>query len=180
MREVPERDDELAAHGFARVLIDRPAGQLAAAMGEDGHWIVRIRRRGGEPWRLACTGDVDSLAVETDLSTPERSARRLSAGALTVDLESRRVHVGAEEVDLARKEFEALAFLARSPERVFGRAEILRTVWGHEDPAAGRALDSTLSRVRRKLASAGAEGYVLNTWGVGYSLLSPDPEARGR
>lgn len=177
---MPDRDDELTAHGFARVLIDRPAGQLAAAMGEDGHWIVRIRRRGGEAWRLACTGDVESLTVETDLSPRAEPEPRLTVGALTVDLESRRVHVGSEEVDLARKEFEALAFLAGAPGRVFGRAEILRAVWGHEDLTVGKTLDSTLSRVRRKLATAGAEAYVVNTWGVGYSLLSSGSEARGR
>jgi hypothetical protein len=51
----PEEEDALATYGFARVLIDRPAGQLLAAMSEEGTWMVRIRRRRGEPWRRAGT-----------------------------------------------------------------------------------------------------------------------------
>ena len=35
-----------------------------------------------------------------------------------------------------------------------------------------RTLDSHASRLRRKLALAGADDCVLNVWGVGYRLLS--------
>jgi hypothetical protein len=68
-----DRDPEeeaLAAYGFARVLIDRPAGQLLAAMSEEGAWMVRIRRDGTEPWRLACIGDVDSRSRPTSRVRP--------------------------------------------------------------------------------------------------------------
>jgi DNA-binding response OmpR family regulator len=169
----PEEEEALAAYGFARVLIDRPAGQLLAAMSEDGSWMVRIRRRAGEPWRLACTGEVDSLAVETDLQR-ETTEGRLFAGALTIDLEGRRVLVGGEEVRLAKKEFDCLAFLARSPGRVRRKEEIMRAVWGRDDPAGRRTVDSALSRLRRKLEAADAGVRVLNSWGSGYSLVPGD------
>jgi DNA-binding response OmpR family regulator len=167
-RDHEPEEEALAAYGFARVLIDRPADQLLAAMGE-GAWMIRIRRNGAEPWRLACTGDVDSLAVETDL--PREAEGRLVVGALTVDLEGRRVLVGGEEVRLAKKEFDCLAFLARSPGRVHRKEEIMRAVWGRGDPAGRRTVDSALSRLRRKLDAAGAGVRVLNSWGTGYSLL---------
>jgi DNA-binding response OmpR family regulator len=172
MSIAPDREpeeDALAAYGFARVLIDRPAGQLLAAMSEEGSWMVRIRRNGGEPWRLACTGDVDSLAVETDL--PREAEGRLVVGHLTIDLEGRRVLVGGEEVRLAKKEFDCLTFLARSPGRVRRKDEIMRAVWGRDDPAGRRTVDSALSRLRRKLDAAGAGIRVLNSWGSGYSLV---------
>jgi len=162
-------EEALAAYGFARVLIDRPAGQLLAAMSEEGSWMVRIRRDGDEPWRLACTGDVDSLAVETDL--PREAQDRLVVGDVTVDLEGLRVLVAGEEVRLARKEFDCLAFLARSPGRVRRKEEIMRAVWGRDDPAGRRTVDSAVSRLRRKLDAAGAGVRVLNSWGTGYSLL---------
>jgi DNA-binding response OmpR family regulator len=173
MSIAPDREpeeDALATYGFARVLIDRPAGQLLAAMSEEGSWMVRIRRRTGEPWRLACTGDVDSLAVETDLPR-ETTEDRLVVGALTIDLDGRRVLVGAEEVRLAKKEFDCLAFLARSPGRVQRKEEIMRAVWGRDDPARRRTVDSTISRLRRKLDAADGRVRVLNSWGSGYSLL---------
>jgi DNA-binding response OmpR family regulator len=162
-------EDALARYGFARVLIDRPAGQLLAAMSEEGSWMVRIRRNGGEPWRLACTGDVDSLAVETDL--PREAEGRLVIGGLVVDLEGRRALVDGREVRLARKEFDCLAFLARSPGRVRRKEDIMRAVWGRDDPAGRRTVDSAISRLRRKLEAAGAGVRVLNSWGSGYSLL---------
>jgi DNA-binding response OmpR family regulator len=171
----PDREpeeDALAAYGFARVLIDRPAGQLLAAMSEEGSWMVRIRRNGGEPWRLACTGDVDSLVVETDL--PREAEGRLVVGLLTIDLEGRRVLVGGEEVRLAKKEFDCLAYLARSPGRVQRKEAIMRAVWGRDDPAGRRTVDSALSRLRRKLDAAGAGVRVLNSWGSGYSLVPED------
>jgi DNA-binding response OmpR family regulator len=173
MSIAPDREpeeDALATYGFARVLIDRPAGQLLAAMSEGGAWMVRIRRGGGEPWRLACTGDIDSLAVETDLPR-ETTEGRLVAGALIIDLEGRRVLIDGEEVGLARKEFDCLAFLARSPGRVNRKEDIMRAVWGRDDPARRRTVDSTISRLRRKLAAAGAGVRILNSWGSGYSLV---------
>jgi DNA-binding response OmpR family regulator len=162
-------EDALTTYGFARVLIDRPAGQLLAAMSAEGAWMVRIRRNGGEPWRLACTGDVDSLAVETDL--PREAEGRLVVGHLTIDLEGRRVLVGGEEVRLAKKEFDCLAFLVTSPGRVHPKEEIMRAVWGRDDPARRRTVDSTISRLRRKLEAASAGVRVLNSWGSGYSLV---------
>jgi len=167
----PDRDPEeeaLATYGFARVLIDRPAGQLLAAMSEEGSWMVRIRRNGAEPWRLACTGDVDSLAVETDL--PRRAEGRLVVGDVTIDLEGLRVFVGGEEVRLAKKEFDCLAFLARGPGRVHRKEEIMRGVWGRDDRAGRRTVDSAVSRLRRKLEEAGAGVKVVNSWGTGYIL----------
>jgi DNA-binding response OmpR family regulator len=172
MNTTPDREAEeeaLATYGFARVLIDRPAGQLLAAMSEEGSWMVRIRRNGGEPWRLACTGDVDSLAVETDM--PREAEARLVVGDVTVDLEGLRVLVDGEEVRLAKKEFDCLAFLARSPGRVHRKEEIMRAVWGRDDPVGRRTVDSAVSRLRRKLDAAGAGVRVLNSWGTGYSLL---------
>jgi DNA-binding response OmpR family regulator len=166
-------EEALAAYGFARVLIDRPAGQLLAAMSEEGSWMVRIRRRGGEPWRLACTGDIDSLAVETDLLR-ETTEGRLIVGGLTVDLDGRRALVGGEEVRLPRKEFDCLAFLARRPGRVRRKEEIMRAVWGRDDPTGRRTVDSAISRLRRKLEASGAGVRVLSSWGSGYSLLPGD------
>lgn len=170
----PEEEEALAAYGFARVLIDRPAGQLLAAMSEEGARMVRIRRDGTEPWRLACIGDVNSLAVETDL--PREARDRIVVGDLTIDLEGLRVLVRGEEVGLARKEFDCLAYLARSPGRVHRKEEIMRAVWGRDDPAGRRTVDSGMSRLRRKLDAAGAGARVLNSWGTDYSLLPGGPD----
>ena len=101
---------------------------------------------------------------------------RLAAGPVAIDRATRRVTVHGFPVALAAKEFELLAKLATDPTRVFTKEELLREVWGFVALGRTRTLDSHASRLRRKLALAGADDCVLNVWGVGYRLLSENPE----
>ena len=91
-------------------------------------------------------------------------------GTLTIDTRSHSVDVGGTPVALRRLEFELLLHLARDPERVFAKHELLAEVWGYRSPGRTRTLDSHASRLRRKLADAGAQRWVVNVWGVGYRL----------
>ena len=91
-------------------------------------------------------------------------------GPLAIDRLARRVTVGGDEVELSAKEFALLVKLASSPDRVFTREQLLRDVWGFRTYVPTRTLESHASRVRRKLASAGLAGWIVNVWGVGYKL----------
>jgi DNA-binding response OmpR family regulator len=93
------------------------------------------------------------------------------ASPVRIDTRTRDVRVDGVRVQLAQKEYELLLCLAREPERVFTKAELLRDVWGYRIPARTRTLDSHASRLRRKLRDAGpAFSLVENVWGVGYRL----------
>jgi DNA-binding response OmpR family regulator len=151
---------------FTRVAIQTPAGEVEARLSEKGNWELRVRRDEEASWRLACSGDLDCGMVTTQPVAEEI----LTRGALTVDPESRRATVGESTVALARKEFALLLVLAVQPDRVFTKEELLATIWGHTGVARTRTLDSHASRLRRKLRKAGAEGMVVNAWGVGYRL----------
>jgi DNA-binding response OmpR family regulator len=107
-----------------------------------------------------------------------READVLEAGPLRVDTRTRDVRVEGRRVQLAQKEYELLLRLAREPERVFTKAELLHDVWQYRAAGRTRTLDSHASRLRRKLRVAGsAVPLVENVWGVGYRLLGalPDP-----
>jgi DNA-binding response OmpR family regulator len=54
---------------------------------------------------------------------------------------------------------------------VFTKEQLRREVWGFRSLGRTRTLDSHASRLRRKLAAAGAGSVVVNVWGVGYRLL---------
>jgi DNA-binding response OmpR family regulator len=95
---------------------------------------------------------------------------RLDVGELALDRTARTVTVAGEPLHVAGKEFELLARLASEPRRVFTKDELLRDVWGYRSPARTRTLDSHASRLRRKLALAGAGRCIVNVWGVGYRL----------
>src|SRR5205085_5745010 len=103
-----------------------------------------------------------------------RSERRqgpIRVGELIINPVTRKVTVGQREVELANKEFALLRTLASEPRRVFTKEELLRDVWGFRSMGRTRTLDSHASRLRRKLARPGARPFVINSWGVGYSLI---------
>lgn len=89
-------------------------------------------------------------------------------GELTVDTRSRMVAYALVPVELRRREYALLAHMASDPERVWTRHELLRDVWGYRSTGTTRTVDSHASRLRRSLASAGARGWVVSIWGVGY------------
>jgi DNA-binding response OmpR family regulator len=104
--------------------------------------------------------------------THPAARKRLAAGPIALDRVTRRVTVHGLTVALSAKEYELLVKLATEPTRVFTKEELLREVWGYRSLGRTRTLDSHASRLRRKLALAGAEDCVLNVWGVGYRLLA--------
>jgi DNA-binding response OmpR family regulator len=93
-------------------------------------------------------------------------------GALTIHTATRTVLYGSTPVELRRREYALLLHLARDPTRVFSRAELLRDVWGYPSRDVSRTVESHASRLRCKLAAAGAVGWVPSTWGVGYCLAA--------
>jgi DNA-binding response OmpR family regulator len=96
--------------------------------------------------------------------------RLIEVGPLTIDTSTHGVSVKDRSVELRRMEYELLVHLAREPERVFARDELLRAVWQYRAGGSTRTLDSHASRLRRKLAPRDASRWVINVWGVGYRL----------
>ena len=94
----------------------------------------------------------------------------LELGPLVIDRGARRVVVHREDVRLSKMELAFLVKLASAPDRIFTREQLLRDVWAYRASAPTRTVESHASRVRRKLADAGLDGWVVNLWGVGYKL----------
>jgi DNA-binding response OmpR family regulator len=94
----------------------------------------------------------------------------LSYGELMIDTRSRVVTYALMPVELRRREYALLAHMASDPERVWTRHELLRDVWDYRSDGSTRTVDAHASRLRGKLAAAGAVGWVVSSWGVGYRL----------
>jgi DNA-binding response OmpR family regulator len=99
---------------------------------------------------------------------------RVAFGAFALDAQRGLVTVAGQEVPLTRKEFELLTVLAAHPGRPFTRAQLIETAWGYDAEVEERAVDTCVTRVRRKLAVA-ARGHHLGVrletvWGLGYRL----------
>jgi DNA-binding response OmpR family regulator len=98
-------------------------------------------------------------------------ARLIEAGPLRIDTPTRLVSVDGRAVAVRRMEFELLVHLAREPERVFAKGELLRAVWRYRSGGSTRTVDSHASRLRRRLDPDDAQRWVVNVWGVGYRLM---------
>ena len=82
---------------------------------------------------------------------PMAFERRLRFEGLTIDLDRREVLRHGEAIELTGTEFDLLALLAREPNKVFSRDEILNRLRGQEADLYTRAVDILVSRLRRKL-----------------------------
>lgn len=101
---------------------------------------------------------------------PESNAP-LSAGDLSLDIESRRVMLGEREINLTAKEFDILVLLMKNPNKVFSREQLLSAIWENKANEAGdvRTVDVHVRRLREKIEpSPSAPHYVHTKWGVGY------------
>jgi len=95
---------------------------------------------------------------------------RIEHEDLRIDRDAHRVEVEGKVVELTPKEFDLLAFLAATPDRVFSREELLEHVWGStqdwQDPAT---VTEHIRRVRLKIERDPTRPRWLHTVrGVGY------------
>ncbi|MER6712746.1 MULTISPECIES: response regulator transcription factor [unclassified Streptomyces] len=101
-------------------------------------------------------------AADAPETGPDRYGTRL-----TVDRKAARVHLDGEEVALAPKEYDLLAFLTEEPGALMSREQIMEAVWDANWFGPTKTLDVHVAALRRKLAGAIAIEAVR---GVGFRL----------
>ncbi|MER6236858.1 response regulator transcription factor [Streptomyces clavifer] len=94
----------------------------------------------------------------------------LRFGSVHIELPTRRVSVGGQEVQLTRKEFDLLALLAQRPGVVFRREQIISEVWRTSWEGTGRTLEVHVASLRSKLR---LPALIETVRGVGYRLVAP-------
>jgi two-component system alkaline phosphatase synthesis response regulator PhoP len=92
-------------------------------------------------------------------------------GRLRIDFDTYQVFLEGSEVRLSLREFELLAFLARHPNRVFERSQLLDLVWGRETYVEPRTVDVHIRRLRTRVERDDARPQLIQTVrGVGYKF----------
>ncbi|GAA2241837.1 MULTISPECIES: response regulator transcription factor [Kitasatospora] len=100
-------------------------------------------------------------------------AQVLRVGGLVVDVQRREAALDGRLLDLTRREFDLLAFLAAKPGVVVPRKEILAEVW-RQTYGGDQTIDVHLSWLRRKLGETASQPRYLHTVrGVGVRLEAP-------
>ena len=98
----------------------------------------------------------------------------LTLGPLRVDLARRAATLDDQPLDLTRKEFDLLAYLAARPDQVVSRQELVEEVWRMPYRGAEQTVDVHLSWLRRKLGESAAKPRFLRiVRGVGIMLVVP-------
>jgi DNA-binding response OmpR family regulator len=98
---------------------------------------------------------------------PSKSVRR--AGALEVDLESRRATLDGTPIELTSREFDLLAFFMSHPDRVHSREQLMEAVWGSRYFGTARTVDNFVARLRAHIGDDAENPRFLETVrGVGY------------
>jgi two-component system, OmpR family, response regulator ResD len=91
---------------------------------------------------------------------------------LTIDNDAHRVTADGKEVSLTPKEYELLLFLAKAPDKVYDREQLLKEVWHYEFFGDLRTVDTHVKRLREKLNKVSPEAakMIVTVWGVGYKF----------
>ncbi len=90
--------------------------------------------------------------------------------SLTVDLPARRVEVNHVEIMLTPTEFDILALLAGSPDRVYTREVLMNKIWGYDYYGDGHIIDVHISALRKKIEANSVYRYIKTVWRVGYKF----------
>jgi two-component system response regulator QseB len=117
--------------------------------------------------------DLDELAarVRALLRRPgPRSSPVLEHGSLSFDVATRIGRKGDTNLNLTRREADLFELLMRRPGTVVSKSSIADTLYAFDDSATPNAIEATVSRLRHKIAGAGASDALVTVRGIGYLL----------
>lgn len=112
---------------------------------------------------------VRSVIRRRRMMSARRAATAVRFGDLTLDLSTGSVVVGNTRLSLTRTEYIILAMFMRNRGSFFDRSEIRHEAWENEDEVSDRAVDTNISRLRKKLGSYGR--HIVNRQGFGYGFV---------
>ena len=109
------------------------------------------------------------LRRRTSNSKEEEASNEIVYGLLRLNLDSRTLYIDGRDADLTVIEFNLFEAMAKHPNKVFSRQDLLKIVRGEVDKADARSIDVHIRRLREKIEeNPSSPKYVHTKWGVGY------------
>jgi two-component system alkaline phosphatase synthesis response regulator PhoP len=103
--------------------------------------------------------------------SPNAGPHVLACGGLVLDLDQRILTVGSTPVELTRTEFNLLEAFLSNPGYTLTRDDLLEKAVGYAYEGLGRALDTHIRNLRRKIEpDPDNPTYIQTVYGVGYRL----------
>ncbi|WMC10274.1 response regulator [Oceanimonas pelagia] len=155
---------------------------MLTAMGEDTDRIIGLEMGADDylpkPFNprelLARIKAVLRRQPDTDSAVTHETPQRLRFGPWLLDTARRElVDDKGVTISLSTAEFDLLRVFTRHPNRVLSRDQLLDLARGREAQAFDRAIDTLVSRLRRKLETDSKNPQLIKTiWGGGYLLAA--------
>ena len=121
---------------------------------------------------------VRAMLRRTRRVEPARADARIEVEELILDGSRHRVTLGGREIALKPKEFDLLAFFMGHAGQVFGREQLLASVWGYDFAGDSRTVDTHVKTLREKLGdNAERPRWIETVRGVGYRFREGAPVA---
>lgn len=106
---------------------------------------------------------------DTEVPATE-DTNEVSYDNLYVSLTNYKLKVKGADVEAPPKEIELLYHLAKNPNRVFTRDQLLDEIWGFKYFGDSRTVDVHIKRIREKLEGVSEKWAIKTVWGVGYKF----------
>ncbi len=104
----------------------------------------------------------------------------IEVGTLTIDPRRHAVDLQGRRIELTRKEFELLSYLASRPGVMVSKQELLAEVWRQPWGGSEKTVDVHLSWLRKHLGETASEPRFLRAVrGVGVAIVDPDDPLDG-
>jgi DNA-binding response OmpR family regulator len=111
-------------------------------------------------------------SVVSNVAAQEMDHEMLVFKDVQIDFTSMEATRGGRPIAMTAQEFKLLKYLARSPERVISREELLNEVWGYQNYPSTRTVDNHILRLRQKLEPDPANPrFFLTMHGAGYKFV---------
>ncbi|MDF2472523.1 MAG: hypothetical protein K0R92_1588 [Lachnospiraceae bacterium] len=100
-----------------------------------------------------------------------KSGNTIAVSNMIINLDEYTLHIDGKKVALTKKEIETMWTLAKNPNKVFTRDNLLDSLWGFDYFGDSRTVDSHIKRLRAKLDKIEHGKWDIKTiWGVGYKF----------
>src|SRR5918994_2529560 len=149
---------------------------IVATARDDEEQIVRTLDAGADDYVVKpfSAAQLDARIRAVLRRAGEQRAGPIVVGQLRVDPGAREATLAGRPLELSRKEFELLCFLATHAGKVVTKRELLAEIWRLPYGGADKTVDVHLSWLRRKLGESAANPRYLHTIrGVGVRLVAP-------